>query len=358
MGAFEAADGGTLLLDEVGELAVERAAAAVARELCSAAPAFADRAPEASKVKLAAEQFDAGVAALKARDFEGAASRFEAADAAVPSGQALRQAIKARQEAGQGSRAATLAALALQRYPTDTVTVRLARETIEKLGPLLGKVNVSCASPCVLAVGTRAVPGEANTRWTVYLDAGHVTLSASFFGGSGGSQKELDATAGSAVDVRFEPEDKSGAAAAGAAGATKTAETPTGDTPAETTPDDASKQPKGLPKAVFITGLVVTAGLGGVTIWSGIDTINNPGTAAVKAACAGKGTSCPLYQEGLGKQTRTDALIGATAGAAAVTIVLAVFTKWKSTPKPDDTQPAPTALIFDRGAGIGARGVF
>ncbi len=109
---------------------------------------------------------------------------------------------------------------------------------------------------------------------------------------------------------------------------------------------------------MFITGLVVTAGLGGVTIWSGIDTMNNPGTAAVKAGCAGKGVSCPLYQQGLASQTRTNVLIGATAGAAAVTIVLAVFTKWKSAPKPDETQPAPTAMIFDRGAGIGARGVF
>jgi hypothetical protein len=81
----------------------------------------------------------------------------------------------------------------------------------------------------------------------------------------------------------------------------------------------------------------------------------------VKAGCVGKGTSCPLYQQGVASQTRTNVLIGATAGAAAVTVVLAVFTKWKSAPaapKPDETQAAPTALIFDRGGGIGARGVF
>src|SRR6185436_2317690 len=106
------------------------------------------------------EQFDAAVAALKHKDFESAASHFEAADAAVPSAQALRQAIKARQEVGHGSRAATLAALALQRYPSDAATVKVARDAIEKVSPLLAKISVSCASPCVLAVGTRAVPGE------------------------------------------------------------------------------------------------------------------------------------------------------------------------------------------------------
>jgi hypothetical protein len=330
--------------------------AALSALLCSAAPAFADRAPDASKVKAAAEQFDGGVAALKARDFESAASHFEAADAAVPSGQALRQAIKARQEAGQGSRAATLAALAIQRYPTDTVTVRLAREALEKVTPLLGKVNVSCASPCVLAVGTRGVVGEANTRWTVYLDPGHATLSASFFGG-GSAQKELDPTAGSSIDIRFEPEDKS-AAAAGAVALPAAAGA--GDTPPVDQTTD--QQPaKGLPKAIFFTGLVATAALGGVTIWSGIDTVKNPGADAVKAACAGKGTSCALYEQGRSKQTRTNVFVGATAGAGAVTIVLAIFTKWKSTPKPADNAPTdatPTAFVFDRGAGLGARGSF
>ncbi|HVY49826.1 MAG TPA: hypothetical protein VHB21_28220, partial [Minicystis sp.] len=86
------------------------------------------------------------------------------------------------------------------------------------------------------------------------------------------------------------------------------------------------------------------------------DTIQNPGTDAVKAACAGKGPSCPLYQDGLAKQTRTNVLLGATAGAAAVTVVLAIFTRWKSAPA--DAPVEPTALVLDRGAAIGARGAF
>ena len=54
-----------------------------------------------------------------------------------------------------------------------------------------------------------------------------------------------------------------------------------------------------------------------MTIWSGIDTQNNPGTAAVKADCVGQGTSCPQYQQGLSSQLRTNVLIAATGGVAA-----------------------------------------
>src|SRR3954464_12942906 len=74
------------------------------------------------KNKIAGDQFDAGVASLKTNDFDGAANHFEAADAAVPSARSLRQAIKARASAKENARAATLAAKALERYPTDDAT--------------------------------------------------------------------------------------------------------------------------------------------------------------------------------------------------------------------------------------------
>jgi hypothetical protein len=105
-------------------------------------------------------------------------------------------------------------------------------------------------------------------------------------------------------------------------------------------------------------GLVATAGLGATTIWSGINTENSPGVAAVMNACHGKGPSCPLYQEGLAHQTRTNALIGATAGMGAVTVVLAIFTNWHGSGAVKTPAVEPTALVVDRGAAIGAAGVF
>src|SRR5262245_40375253 len=121
-------------------------AALAAAVLAASAPASAaprpdepatPAAPDAARVRRAAEAFDAGVAALKDKRYELAASRFEEADAAVPSPQALRQAIRARHQAGQGARAATLAAQALQRYPGDRPTVELAEDTIDQLEPVL-----------------------------------------------------------------------------------------------------------------------------------------------------------------------------------------------------------------------------
>ena len=84
------------------------------------------------------------------------------------------------------------------------------------------------------------------------------------------------------------------------------------------------------------------------------------------AQCKGQGPSCPLYQEGLSKQTRTNALIGATAGAGALTVIFAIFTSWHGSKKPpvsmgDTPKPLavePTALVVPRGYVLGAAGAF
>lgn len=331
------------------------AAASFALLLGAATPAFADKTPDAAQIRQAAEQFDAGVNAYKQRDFEGAGSRFEAADAAVPSAKALRQAIRARMEAGQGSRAATLSAQALERYPGDDVTVKLARETIAKVEPLVHRLNVSCASPCVLALGTRSVPGESNSRWTVYVDPGKTAIGASFVGGSSNRQ-EITAEAGKTSEVRFEPEEKAvSPVVAPSPDKASPAVAPPPETPSR---DVVPTKASGIHPAVFIAGAAVTAGLGGVTIWSGIDTKNNPGVDAVKAQCAGQGETCPAYQDGRKRQTRTNILIGATAGAGAITVVLAILTNWRGNKKPAGPTAEPTASITDHGAVLGAVGTF
>ena len=81
--------------------------------------------------------------------------------------------------------------------------------------------------------------------------------------------------------------------------------------------------------AVFFVGLGLTAVGAGLTVWSGIDTQNNPGPNAVKADCVGQGTSCPQYQQGLSSQLRTNVLIAATGGLGLVTAVVGIFfTQW------------------------------
>jgi hypothetical protein len=78
-----------------------------------------------------------------------------------------------------------------------------------------------------------------------------------------------------------------------------------------------------------------------VTIWSGIDTENNPGPNAVKADCVGQGTSCKQYQDGLGSQLRTNVLIAVTGGVGLVTAVIGIFfTQWSSPGSHSETLPA------------------
>lgn len=334
------------------------AVALAASLLAAESPALASRAPDAAQIRLAAEQFDAGVAAFKQKDFEGAASRFEAADAAVPSSQALRQAIRARSEAGQLSRAATLAAQAESRYPQDGQTQKLAREILERNGPRLHKLTVRCASPCVLAVGTRSVLGEPSLRWTVYLDPGKAALSASFESGESSPPKDIDARAGGQSEARFDPETpKPPAHPLPTSGKPPGAQLPPKDLP----PEAPASRGFGLPPAVFVVGLVVTAGLGAGIIGSGIDTLKNPGREAVRKACFGKDeTTCPLYEQGVQHETRTNILIGATVGTAAITAAIGLFfTDWGDNTKPvKGSTLVPTAVISAHGATIGAIGTF
>jgi hypothetical protein len=80
---------------------------------------------------------------------------------------------------------------------------------------------------------------------------------------------------------------------------------------------------------VFFVGAGLTAVLGGVTVWSGIDTVKNPGADRVKDECGTQGESCALYQQGRSKQRRTNVLIGVTAGVGVATALIGVLaTDW------------------------------
>ena len=84
-------------------------------------------APDAERLKTAAEEFDAGRRAFKLKDFENAAIHFENADRDAPSPEALQSAIRGRKEAGQNARALTLCAWGLSRYPNDKAFGEYAR---------------------------------------------------------------------------------------------------------------------------------------------------------------------------------------------------------------------------------------
>lgn len=334
------------------------------------APQDSAAGPDPAKLKAASESFEAGAKAYSDKRYEEAAGYFEAADSAAPSAKALRLAIKARTNANQPSRAATLAALALERYPDDAETKTLANQTLEPLVGKLHRADISCVSPCLLAVGSRIIHGDAATRWTVYVDPGKTTVGASFLGKITAKDQSISATAGGQSTIRFAPPTDSGAtggggvggasAGGGGQGGASTGGASTGGASeggaatggsseggagaggAEPGPGDTADKNWRIHPAFFFVGLAVTAGAGATTIWSGIDTINDPGTDKVRAECAGQGEDCQLYQDAQAKEVRTNALIGATAGAAAITLVLGVVSDWTFGKAKADSTEEPT----------------
>jgi hypothetical protein len=354
--------------------------AALAAALASiAAPAWADPdrgegegAPVAAgadpaELRAAAEAFDAGSAAFKRKDFEEAAAHFEAAYAAVPSAKALRLAIRSHAEGGHGARAATLAAIAQARYARDDATAKLAAETLEQLEPLLQRVQVTCAPACLLiAGGSETLPGEPSTRWIVYVDPGKATLLGSFGEGRPTASKEVAAVAGRTTSVTLEAKSKAAPPAPPAPPAPAPPQPVVAPPPASPEPPPPPPEPSsghGAPRGVFYGGLAVTAVLAGVTVWSGVDTLSNPGADAVRTACAGKGEACPEYEAGRAHQARTNVLLGATIGTAAATGLIGLFfTSWKGREAASSASTAPRVLpsasVLPSGGALGAVGRF
>ncbi len=332
------------------------------------APLRAEEVPEAEAVAKAARNFDEGRAAYLAGRYEVAASFFEGADASVPSPRALRMAIRARSEAGQGARAATLAGQALLRYADHEQTRSLAAATIEAHHAALHRLDVTCGSPCLIAVGARAVVGSARNRWTIFVDPGETSVSASFVSKQGADHQVIQARAGGSNALTFLPKSRPATRLPGSGG--RGSSPPSSNGPPSTQPDepgdgdtgaDAGEVSDAEPSwiahpGVFIGLAVATAAVGGVTIWSGVDTVNEPGAAAVEEACVGQGTECPEYQDGLAKQNRTNALIGVTVGVGVITaIVGAVVTDWSGTDQDEAVQAAVHIGPGGLGLGLGGR---
>jgi hypothetical protein len=334
--------------------------------------ARAEAPPDADAVRKAASAFDAGSQAYRAESYSRAAAHFEAADEAVPSARALRMAIRSREKAEQLARAATLAARAASRYRNDDKTRKLAKSTIDRHADALHRLKVTCSVACVVALGTTTVAGRARKRWTVFVAPGEVSVSASFVEGDATADAQrIDARAGGNNSLSFFP-----AAGVGTDSATpppapiepQPDEGPDAASPPEEDPDEGEANDDGSSwiesPGVSIALLIATAGLGGVTIWSGVDALSNPGTETVEEACKGQGTDCPEYQQGLDNQLRTNVLIGATAGVGALTVIFMAFvTDWGGDDDAEEDMAAtlslePLPLVGPDVAGIAIGGSF
>ena len=302
--------------------------------------AYAEEPPSADRLKSAADEYDRGRRAFLADDFDGAAVHFESAFRDAPRAETIRLAIRARRKAKQLARAATLAAVAQQKYPGDPPTAQLAKETLDEAGPALQEYLVDCNADCAIAADGRVVSQSDAQKHRIYLEPGPHELGVSFK--LGGVAKHIDAKKGGRETLAFEapPPPK-----------VEPVVVPITAPVGREKPPPASTKP--LPPIVFFIAAGVTVAVGAATVVSGIDAKNNPGVDAVRRDCAGKDESCRTYQDGRSAQTRTNVLLGVTIGAAVITGVVGVFfTQWSSSPVSVGGAPIPG------GGTVGAVGRF
>ena len=329
-------------------------------------------APSAEARAAAAAAYQQGVRAFEAGDFGAAAEFFETADRTAPAAQAAIFAIRAHRGAGDlvhTARAATIALRLLSRYPTETRVTGYAYRVIDEVGAMLGRLQVRCQG-CDLAVDMQASEHE------LFVAPGRHTLAAAW--GTRTAQRELDVPANQTTNVELSPPLTTlnpaepapvrppNPALVPASNVTVRPTAPpvtTPDTaPRATGPDgyDPSDWPpprrSGLSPGVFVTGVVITLGLGGALTWSALNTLEGRDAYVQNPTQEG-------LDDGRARELRTNILIGATAGMGAITLLVgAAFTRWGSDrPRTLSVSPAllgPSARQAGSAPGLLLQGVF
>ncbi len=281
----------------------------------------------------AADAYDQGTSAYLAERYELAAHWFERAYRLVPTSTALLQAVRAHDKAGNSIRAANLALLLLDRYPTDSRAEKPAKTIIEAVRPTAVLVKAGCAKECTLELDGALIQHD-----TFFVSAGvEHSLKAAYETGE------------TSTMVRGEP------------GTAKTIELAAPLPP----------PPPPIPRWTFFTSLGTTVALGAVTIWSGLDakngvtqyeaaarTANSPGINAGGSPTPAEEAQA-LLEDGRSKERRTNILIGVTAGMAATTAVLGVFTNWKKESRePTSRRVKPAIGVANKGGAFTLKGRF
>lgn len=253
-------------------------------------------------------------------DFRAAAHFFEQAYRYAPSSVALKQAIRAHDRAGNAFRAANLALRMREGYPNDSDGQNVADDVIGRFSGQFVEVAASCDG-CAILVNDALVGEDVHGTIHFYIQPGATaTVTGSF--PTGNVSAETRGEVGGSVEVP----------AFVAPPPPPPSEDPEA-TPAAPTVIYREAEREGIPRVVFFSLAGATAALGGVTIWSGIDTLN--GVDAYEAD-----PTQAAYDEGHKKELRTNILIGATGAVAASALIVGILTDWDGD---DDEAPSTSA---------------
>lgn len=297
-----------------------------------------DREPTAEERQAAADAFDRGTRSYLARDYARAAQWFETAYRMAPAAAAMVQAVRAYERAGNVVRAATFALRLQALHPDDRDAVRQAEQTLRRAGELV-RIDVVCDAEC-----TVELDGTLMEHASFFVAPGTEHVVRATFGTGPVEQRVESAEAGARRELRFEAPPPPPEPVA-------VAEPEPTDTPEPTEPEPVEPIPAqqgggGLSPAIALTGVALTAVAGGVLIWSGIDTLDGVDDYEADPTPA-------RLADGQDRELRTNVMIGVTAGLAAVSTVLLIFTDWDGEPSQESVQ---AALVPTEGGAYGAVG--
>ncbi|MGH7298774.1 MAG: tetratricopeptide repeat protein [Polyangiaceae bacterium] len=283
-----------------------------------AQPAAAPASPEDRRQ--AAHDFAEGDHAFKEGDFRQAAESYERAYHRVPHHSALWNAARAWHRAGELARAANLYARYLREAPPTARDRNSAQRAVNDLSNRLARLEIHATD-----VGKLTIDGEPLEAASVY-----VTPGAHVVEGRTRDDKPVreaqTVEPGDVISIVLVPP----------------------------SPAPPKAIPPALPRAEVAThgwspvtvyfGGALTLALAGITVWSGLDTLQQ------KDAFDRSPTQNNL-DVGHQKQTRTNVLVGATAGVAALTAAVAfVLVDWHAGGAREKA-PAPGVQV---GAGLGS----
>jgi hypothetical protein len=295
--------------------------AADAQGADAAAPATKETraAPTPEDQRAAGRNFAEGERAFSAHEFARAADAFEAADAVVPSDDAVWNAARARHRAGDLARAADLYARYLQRTRSGAKDRDRATTILAQLAARLARIEVQAVGAELITIDDVVLEGPS-----LYVNPGSHVVRARH--GGRDERRTFTVEAGQTLGVAFvdeQPQDAPPSVEAPFAAppivpsrsvTTETDRPPFSGLPerdAESPAKEATRKPW-RPWVFFVEG-GVTAAVGAVTLGSAID------TRVARNAYLSAPTKDGLTQ-GEAKEVRTNVLLGVTSGLGLLTL--------------------------------------
>lgn len=281
-------------------------AAALLAPAAAAAPPVSPSSSAHVDKESARASFREGQRAFKEGDYKLAGEKFDEAYRRAPHHAPLWNAGRAWQRAGEPTRAANAYAKYLREAPANAPDRNNAIRGLKELESKVGRIEVHATGVTEVTVDGEPFEGEG-----VYVAPGtHVV--------EGKTTDTRDV-------VRVSP-----AVAAGAN--VSVALLPAASANAEPAPPVRAAEPSvvtprgGISPVFVVIGGVLTLGAAGVTVWSGLD-VNQQKSDYLRSADA---QSPRAYDAGKSAQLRTNVLLGATGGLAALTMLTALFlVDWK-----------------------------